>query len=757
MRASLLSLAIPSLLLACGPDPEPVTPKPVTPIPAASASSSAAVLAPGKPAFENPGGMWMPHQMAAHAKTLKELGLAIDPAELTDPTSKTLSAIVWLGNCSASFVSSEGMLVTNHHCATAALQNNSTPQSNLLKEGYLAKTHADEKSNGPTSRVLVTRAVTDVTRDVLNGTDKITDDRARFLAIEKKQKEIVAACEKDRPGTRCTVASFYEGASYYKVEQLEIRDVRLVWAPPSGVGNFGGEVDNWRWPRHTGDISILRAYVGKDGKPADFSPDNVPYKPTSFLEIASQPLEAGDFVMVAGYPARTNTLRTKPEVDEAVSWSYPRRQKFFEDYLARLAEISRDDKEAEIRATTYTRRFANYLTNTKGQLEGLVKGGLLEERAKQDAELRAFIAADPARRAKFGAVLDDVKKEIEDHQATRESDIELREEFHLPKLMDAARNIVRMAEERAKPDAERDPDFQQRNWPRQLQALDGLETIYLRKVDEAVLGLALERAAAQPEKVRTPALAVVTKDTSKEGIQKAVKALYEGTKLGDKKTRHDLFEKATTAELKNSKDPLVQLALKIRPLLKEVEERNERFAGRMEVLKPRYIEALRAFRGDAHPFAPDANATLRITYGTVRGYKPTADAKLYEPFTTLTQVIGKNQSKAPFDVPAKLVAAVNAKKSAPYVDPKIGDVPVDFLSDLHITGGNSGSATLNAKGELVGLAFDGNYESMASDWQFQPAITRTIHVDIRYIEWLLDAVFDGDHILKEMGVTPKVN
>ncbi len=310
------------------------------------------------------------------------------------------------------------------------------------------------KSNGPSSRVLVTRAVTDVTSEVMNGLDKVTDDRARFLAIEKKQKELVAACEKDRPGTRCTVASFYDGASFYRIEQLEIRDVRLVWAPPAGVGRFGGEIDNWRWPRHSGDVSILRAYVGKDGKPADFSPDNVPYKPTSFLKVATQPLEAGDFVMIAGYPGRTNTLRTKPEVDEAVTWGYPRRQKFYEDYLARLAEISKNDKEAEIRATTYTRRFDNYLTNTKGQIEGLVKGGLLDVKAKQDAELRAFIDGDPARKAKFGTVLDDVKKEIEKNQATREADIELRDEFHLPKLMDAARNIVRMAEERAKPDAE---------------------------------------------------------------------------------------------------------------------------------------------------------------------------------------------------------------------------------------------------------------------------------------------------------------
>lgn len=701
--------------------------------------------------------MWMPNQMPAHAAKLKELGLEVDAGALADPTSGVLSAVVSLGGCSASFVSAEGLIATNHHCATGALQHNSTPAQNLLVEGWLAKTRAEEKSNGPQARVYVTRAVTDVTTKVMDGVAKLGDDRQRYKTIEKREKEIVAACEKGRAGLRCNVASFYEGAQYFLVEQLEIRDVRLVWSPPAGIGNYGGEIDNWRWPRHTGDVSLFRAYVGKDGQPADYSTENVPYKPPHHLRIAKAPLRENDLVLVAGYPGRTSSLKTRAEVAEAIAWGYPRRQKLFEDYLGRLAEATKDDKEAQIRSTSYVRRFGNYLTNTKGQLEGLVKGGLAQDKERMEKELRAFIETDKARKAKYGTVLDEIGKEIEKNAAHREADAELREELGFPKLMWAAGLVVRMAEQRGKPDAERDPDYQQRNWARHEQALDALATSYHRKVDEALLGLALERATRVPEKERSAAIAKIVpgNDMSGDAIKKAVARLYEGTTLGDAKARLELFRKATTADLRKSKDPLVALALELRPLVREAEERQERLAGRMSVLKPRYIEAMRAYRKD--PFAPDANSTLRITYGTVRGYKPTADAAQYRPFTTLSEVVAKHKGAPPFDVPERLRAAASAKRTGPYVDETLGDVPVDFLADLHITGGNSGSATLNAKGELVGLVFDGNYEAMASDWVFVPSLTRSIHVDVRYVLWLLDAVDHGDHLLKEMGVEPKID
>lgn len=748
-------------LVACTPPPAPPTPPapPPTASVAASAMEPTVAKAPPRPlpTFENPGGMWMPSQIGAHAAKLKELGLAIEPASLADPTSGTLSAVVSLGGCSASFVSAEGLVATNHHCATGALQHNSSPAQNLLKDGFLAKTRADEKSNGPQARIYVTQKVSDVTAKVTDGLAKIADDRARFRAIESRQKELVAACEKGRK-IRCSVSSFYEGAQFFLVEQLEIRDVRLVWAPPSGVGNYGGEIDNWRWPRHTGDVSMFRAYVGKDGQPADYAPDNVPYKPPHWLKVAKEPLREGDLVFVAGYPARTNTLKTAAEVNEAVTWGYPRRQKMLEEYLARLEETTKDDKEAQIRATSYVRRFGNYLTNTKGQLEGLVKGGLAGEKARIEKELRAFIDADPARRAAYGSALDDIAKELEKNAKHRENDASLKDEVHLAKLVWAASVIVRMAEERAKPDAERDPEYQERNWPRHEQAMKALATAYHRKVDEALLRLALERASSKPKgEPSNPAISALfgaKAPPAPPAIAEKVAKLYEGTKLADEKVRLELLKKATPAELAASKDPLIAMAVALRPAVREAEERQERMAGRLALVKPKYIEALKAFRKE--PFAPDANSTLRITYGTVRGYRPSPEASPHKPFTVLSEVVAKNKGKEPFDVPERLLAAQRAKKVGPYVDDRLGEIPVDFLADLHITGGNSGSATLNAKGELVGLVFDGNYEAMASDWLFVPAVTRSIHVDVRYVLWLLDAVDEGDHLIREMGLDPKL-
>lgn len=761
MRLRLLAAAV--LLVSCAspalpPAPLPPAPPSTADVPPAPSAKAPPAGAPRPlPTFENPGGMWMPNQIGAHAAKLKELGLAIDPASLADPTSGTLSAVVSLGGCSASFVSPEGLLATNHHCATGALQHNSTTTQNLIKDGFLAKTRAEEKNNGPQARIFVTQKVTDVTPKVTEGIAKITDDRARYHAIETRQKEIVAACEKGRK-IRCSVAAFYEGAQYFLVEQLEIRDVRLVWAPPVGIGNYGGEIDNWRWPRHTGDVSMFRAYVGKDGQPADFSPDNVPYKPPHWLKVAKEPLREGDLVFVAGYPARTNTLKTAAEVNEAVTWGYPRKQKMLEDYLARLDETTKDDKDAQIRSTSYVRRFGNYLTNTKGQLEGLVKGGLAGEKARAEKELRAFIDADPARKTAYGTVLDDIAKEIEKNAKHRENDASLKDEVHLPKLVWAASVIVRMAEERAKPDAERDPEYQERNWARHEQALKALPTAYHRKVDEALLRLALERASVK-DKAETPNPAVVAlfgagAPPAKAAIAEKVSKLYEGTKLADEKTRIDLLKTTTSADLKKNKDPLIAMAVALRPALKEAEDRQERVNGRMAILKPKYIEALKQLRKD--PFAPDANSTLRITYGTVRGYRPSPEAPPHKPFTVLSEVVAKNKGKEPFDVPERLLAAQRAKRLGPYVDDRLGEIPVDFLADLHITGGNSGSATLNAKGELVGLVFDGNYEAMASDWLFVPAVTRSIHVDIRYVLWLLDAVDNGGHLVKEMGLDPKL-
>lgn len=750
---SLLLLLLGAGVAGCDPEaPPPVAPPQLVTAPVPSPNAAAAA-APRIVAPYTPGGMWMPEQLPEHAATLKALGLEVDPGALTDPTSGVLGAVVSLGGCSASFISEDGLIATNHHCAIGALQYNSTPKDNLLRDGFLAKTRAEERWNGPSARVLVTMSLRDVTREITTGLAAAKGDLARDKLVEERGKELVAACEKGRPDRRCSVAEYFGGGQYRLVEQLEIKDVRLVFAPHDQIGDFGGEIDNWHWPRHSGDVSLFRAYVGKDNKPAEHADGNVPYHPPHRLKPPTKPLEAGDLVLVAGYPGATNRLRTAGEADEAVRFTYPHRIQWCDENIALLDKIRARNEDLKLKGTPIWRGLNNVRTKMKGIVDGLVKGGLAADKARSEAALQTWIQADPARKAAYGDVIGKMKALVDEREKTRATDAEVATMARLVNLYSAAATIVRMAEERPKPDAERDPAFQARNWERMAQDQASVQKRYDRVLDEGLLKLAVQRALRLPEKERPAFVAAVAgKKTDDASLDKALDALYGKTSLEDEKTRIKLLQTATTAELKKSKDPLLALAFALRPVHKAMEDREKAYTGAMLLLRPRYVEALRKM--EQRPLAPDANNTLRVTYGTVRGYRPAPEAPVFKPFTSVGGMVAKNTGAEPFAAPANLLDAVKAKKFGPYAAADLGEVPIDFLSDLDITGGNSGSPTLNGRGEIVGLAFDGNYESMASDWLFMPEITRTIHVDFRYVMWLLDAVYPGQHLLREMGATP---
>lgn len=752
-----LTLVIASSLVAgCGAaaptgttTPNPVSSTSSTTTPVASTTSTVAAKAP----FENPGGMWVPSQLANQQEALKSAGLDLDAKVLTDPTAAPLGAVVSLGGCSASFVSPDGLLVTNHHCVQGMLQFNSTPQQNLEKIGYHAKTRADEKWAGPTSRVFVTQSFKDVTTEIRAGLEALPNDTTRYDKLEERQKAIISACEKGRSEVRCSVKDYFGGAQYLLIEQLELRDVRIVYAPPEGVGDFGGEVDNWRWPRHGGDFSFIRAYVGKDQKPADHAESNVPYKPPHYLRVASKPLNAGDFVLVGGYPGRTNRLRTALEVRETLDWEYPGKIAANEQAIAALEALIKQQPKLEVKIQPTVGYLGNGLTRTRGLSDGLGKGGIAALREKEDAALAKWIDADPQRKKAFGDVTTQIGALIAERKKTREEDRAL-STLMVGEMLPAAMTIVRMAEERDKPDAERDPMFQERTWKRTEQRLARATSSYDRAIDQTLLGLALERIAKLPDADR-PAFVttIVGPKLDRASIDKALANLFKTT-LEDEKARIKLFQTAKKADLAKSKDPMIKLVMTLRPIFKAAENRGKAYEGAMSLLRPRYFEALQQMRGGE--LAPDANGTLRVTYGTVRGYRPTPQAPIYEPFTTVSQMVAKATNKEPFLAPAKFVEAARAKKFGKYAGEALGEVPVDFLSDVDTTGGNSGSPTMNSKGELVGLLFDGTYESMASDVVFLSEVNRSIHVDFRYVQWILD-VDGADNVLTELGVTPSID
>lgn len=737
-----------ALCFGCAkPDVAPPTDTPPTDKPDADA-----VVEPAP--FANPGGMWMPAQLGAggHAETLRELGLEYDPALLTKPTEFPLGAIVSLGGCSASFVSPEGLLITNHHCVTRALARNSTEQENLLDDGFLAKTRADERWAGPKQRVYVTISFTDVSAQVLDGLETIADPQARWQEMQDRRGKLVEACEAAKSDVTCTVASFFEGAQFFQIEQLMLRDIRLVHAPDAGVGVFGGEIDNWRWPRHTGDYAFLRAYVGPDGKPADHAAENVPYQPKHHLKIASEDLDPGDLVMVAGYPGRTSRLKTADEVEEATNWYYPRRIARFEQYLATLEQAIGGDETLRIKAEPLVRGLSNGLTNAKGMLDGLGKGGLAAQRKQQELELQQWIEADEQRKAKYGSVLADIAALDAEGRATRDRDEAFYELTHASTLLGRARMILAAAEAREKGKGPGTGEIAAKQ-----VGLDEDHNSYARELDRAILRLHIQRAAQLPADQQPEALRLFVKGESIDdaAIDKALDGLYKQTKLEDPKQVMKLYSSATLASLKKSKDPFIALAVALAPMLEANEKLSSERAGKMAVLRPRYIAALREFaESKGEVLAPDANSTLRITYGTVRGYS--SNGKDHEPFTIASQMLAKHTGEEPFDLPEGVRTAIESESFGPYVDPELGEVPIDFLADLDITGGNSGSPTLNARGELIGLVFDGNYEAMASDWVFMPDITRSIHVDIRSVLWVMDAVDGADHLLTEMGVQPSL-
>ncbi len=700
-------------------------------------------------------GMWMPQQIPALGEKLKGLGFTGDPGAFADLTGQPMGAIVSLGGCSASFVSADGLIATNHHCVQAALQFNSTAGRNLMELGFLARTRAEELWNGPGSRVFVTVSVTDVSDEIIGKPDPDLSDRARFDAVEARVKARVAAGEKD--GLRCNVSSFFEGKKWFEICQLEIQDVRLVYAPAAGIGNFGGEIDNWQWPRHTGDFSFYRAYVSPEGKSVTFSKDNVPYKPKHWLRISAQGASPGELVFVAGYPGRTARLSPYAEVRQSVEWSLPRTIKRNTDQIALLEKLAVADQETAIRVSTRIRGLNNSLTKSKGIIASMNKRGLLAEREAHEKSLLAWIAADPKRNSDYGDVLPALTSLVEERAKTRERDSLVAELFGgSGSVMGSAQTLYRLSIERTKPDAQRDPAFQQRDWSRLREAQDRLQRSLDVKADRALMTYALAEVARLPSDQRIDVLdqqigldAGMSEADSARAIDAFLGRLLSGTRLYQKDERLAGFE-MSTAELLATNDTAINLTAALYPLMEGIREKAKERSGSVYRLGPRFAEALLAHSGGA--VAPDANGTLRVTYGQVMGV-PARDGRPNPAQTTLQGIVEKATGASPFNAPPAELAAIQALragKKTPYVDPKLNDVPVDFLSTVDTTGGNSGSATLNSKGEIVGFLFDGTYDTVASDILYDSMRTRSIHVDSRYMLWTMAEVDGATELLNEL-------
>ncbi|WP_439651617.1 S46 family peptidase [Microbulbifer elongatus] len=706
-------------------------------------------------------GMWMPRQLPEIGDKLKDLGLELDPKTMTDLTKFPMNAVVSLGGCSASFVSPQGLVATNHHCAYGSISYNSTEDNDLLANGFLAKTLEEEVPAAPGSRIYVTVDMNEVTDKINSKLSDDMDGATRFKAIEDAEKALVAECESD-PGHRCEVYSYYGGASYYLIKQLAIRDVRLVHAPAASIGKFGGDIDNWMWPRHTGDYSFLRAYVGPDGKPADFSKDNVPYKPKHHLTVATEGPKEGDFVMVAGYPGRTNRYRTAEEVSNNFSWYYPTMQKVLAEWSEVIGSATEDNKDAALKYASLVAGLNNYAKNFTGMMEGYERSDLLQRKQQLEKDLQAWIEANPESKKKYASVIADLKQLIAEEQSTQERDL-LLGYMNRSAMLSSAQRLYRLSLEKQKPNMEREPGYQERDMTRFSESMKRIERSFEPSVDQAIWTYFLERYNALPQDQHLESFDnFFDGELSGEALQKKLSAMYEKTGLTDTETRLAWMEKSPE-EFRNSDDPFIHLAVATYDDRLAIEQHEKAMAGRFAELRPQYMDLLIAYYNEqGKPVYPDANSSLRLTYGLVKGYTPPAgtikgpadgnDGKDgFVPFTTLRGIEAKYTGEAPFDAPQTQLDAIKNKEYGRFYDEDLDSVPVNFLSTVDITGGNSGSATMNGKGEFIGLVFDGTYDSINADWDFNDN-TRAIHVDVEYMLWVMENVDHADNLLEEMGV-----
>ncbi|SMF71160.1 S46 family peptidase [Pseudobacteriovorax antillogorgiicola] len=694
-------------------------------------------------------GMWQPEQLPLIEKGLKKKGLELDPKSLSNLTSFPMNAIVSLGGCSASFVSPQGLVVTNHHCAYGAIQYNSSKEKNLLADGFVARSLSDELPATPGSRIFVTESIQDITKDLLKGLEKV-EGLKRHEAIEDRRKAMIAECESDA-GYRCRVDSFLGSSSYRLTKQLEIRDVRLVQAPPSMIGKFGGDIDNWMWPRHTGDFAFYRAYVGKDGKPADFNKDNVPFKPQGFLKIDTKGVEDGSFVMVAGYPGRTNRHRLAAEVDYTFNTYYTNMKEYMDSRIAAIETAAKTRPELAITYAGTLAGLNNYSKNIEGQKEGFEALNLLNTKKQQE---RAMLSSwEKASNKDAFKNYNDLNRLIEDSNDARNVDLLLRRAAG-SKLLQSAKYLYRLAVEKEKPDAKREAGFQERDMGRFKARLEAMDRRYDQAMDQQLWTMGLKEVYGERKQL-PKAYHSLIESANKSG-EKAVAEYYKNSKIGDKAHRISLMD-ASRKKLEASKDPFMKLAVAVyqEELDREMEDKAR--SGEFQRLRSRYMQNFRVFvEGQGKVLYPDANSTLRITYGTVQGYT-NRKGNSHPAFTKLEEIADKHTGKDPFDAPKKQLDLIKKKDYGRYKLDSLGTVPVNFLADLDITGGNSGSATLNGKGELTGLVFDGTIDGVISDWAFDPAYTRSIHVDSRYMLWVLDKFDGADRLLKEMGVEPKAS
>ncbi len=693
-------------------------------------------------------GMWLPSLIQKlNIATMQKMGCELSADDIYSINHSSIKdAVVALdhGSCTAELISKDGLLLTNHHCGFGEIQSHSSVEHDYLRDGFWAMSKDEELPN-PRKTVSFLISIEDVTAKVLaEVTDKMSEEE-RAKAVRKVSSEL----EKEAKGDthyETYVRSFFNSNKYFLFVVETFKDIRLVGAPPQALGKFGGDTDNWMWPRHTNDFSMFRVYCGPDGKPATYSKDNVPYHPKHFLPISLKGVEEGDFAMIMGYPGSTDRYETSFGVKNTMEVTNTIRIEVREQLLKIWGDYMKTSQKARIQYASKYARSSNYYKYSIGQNKGLKRLKVVEKKQNIEKNFTDWVNADNARKEKYGNALkyieDSYKDPRNDRAITYLSEAMLRG----PEVFMFAYRATGLAELLK----EKNPDKEKiaKTAERIKKSLDGFYKDYNAATDQKVVGKLLKIYADENAATYYPEFFKTVNKKYKGDFDKYAEKLFQKSMFVDKDKFTAFLNKPSLKALKKdmafvAASDIVTKYREIRAMLGEGEKdlakgRRLFLAGLMEMDKDKM-------------FYPDANSTMRLTYGKVLDYIP-RDGVKYNYFTTVNGYLEKEiPGDAEFDVPARMKELLVAKDYGQYAD-KDGSLHACFITNNDITGGNSGSPVMNGKGELIGIAFDGNWEAMSGDIAFEPELQRCINVDIRFVLWMIDTYAGATNLIDEMDI-----